>query len=916
MAFGDHVQSTSARVSQPRVASYGATFGTNVVAGNIMVAFVSWDNADAAVETVSGGGTWTEYTPQVLHSTDGQNFSAWYCLNATGGATTVTVAFSGPGGWFSTLVIGEYTGATAGVDGSTSAQGTAATTQSSGAITTTTNGDLIVGGIYDNTNVTPSAGSGFTARATTSGIAGEPTSRLEDRIQATAGSIAADWTTASSVNWSAFIMAFKPTAGGLTASPSDPVGITDSVSAVSSAQPLPLTYVGAGAWDAPAVATATAPAYPAGVAEFDICYATLVVKPDTATVTTPANWTLVGTSGSIAGGTAGAGTGPIKIHVFRRVAPSGGLSGTQSFTIGTTPSSVVSQIVAFRYDATGVTSPTWETETFTQYSRTTTSTAYGGTGAANITLDKSDALLYISAASDDQPTTHYSTGPTFSATGATFTGTTVIGAEGLSGTGNDVSGHNAYSFITSGSGYSTAAPVSTHTASTTETGGSMFVRVSAVGVAQTVLTATPSDPVGITDVAARDMSAVRTQPDAVGITDSVVATLGLFVTINDGVGITDSSSAGQVRLVNINDSVGITDTSVDQTLDSTVTQPDPVGITDAVSNVMSAVRTQPDAVGITDAATPAMAAVRSQADAVGVTDSVTALISTDRLATDAVGITDAVTVLAVSERSQSDAVGVTDALSATIGTVRAQDDPVGISDAAAVVFAGDRTQPDAVGITDSVTVSLGGAVTIGDAVGLTDTLTIVADSGRTSSDPVGISDSVTATLGASAAPADPVGITDVVSLTRSTGQTIPDPVGISDSVQVDFAGTSSRLVSDPVGVTDVVLVQADTTRAFTDPVGISDALLALLLRQAAPTDSVGIADSLALLMAVQRTQPDAVGITDTVFATMGTAVLLTDPESISDTVSVVLINAATGRPARKPGITVRRYAESVRLRNP
>lgn len=107
------------------------------------------------------------------------------------------------------------------------------------------------------------------------------------------------------------------------------------VFAVNAAEAIPgdavdldLTYVGSTAWAAPASSATVAPTYPTGVQVGDVVYAELVVKPDTATVATPANWQLV-TSAAVGGGTQGAGTGAVRVHLYRRIADSA-LSGTQS----------------------------------------------------------------------------------------------------------------------------------------------------------------------------------------------------------------------------------------------------------------------------------------------------------------------------------------------------------------------------------------------------------------------------------------------------------------------------------------------------------------------------------------------------------------------------------------------------------
>lgn len=251
------------------------------------------------------------------------------------------------------------------------------------------------------------------------------------------------------------------------------VKITETASGLA---PIDITHVGASAWVAPASSAAVAPTYPSSLAENDVVYATLVIKPDTATVTTPTDWTLV-TSQAVGGGTQGAGTGAVAFHLFKRTVPAGGLTGSQSFTI-TGGSSPVAHMRAFRADA-GPTSIAWDAETTTFYSRTTASATFGGTGAADIALSAKDYLVFVSASSDDQSSIH--TISALAATGATLASSTQSpGGTIVNAQGNDISAAAAYALVTAGT--STAAPSSTVSGGSSETGGGFFFRVSAQGV--------------------------------------------------------------------------------------------------------------------------------------------------------------------------------------------------------------------------------------------------------------------------------------------------------------------------------------------------------------------------------------------------------------------------------------------------
>jgi hypothetical protein len=127
---------------------------------------------------------------------------------------------------------------------------------------------------------------------------------------------------------------------------------------------------------------------------------------------------------------------------------------------------------------------------------------------------------------------------------------------------------------------------------------------------------------------------------------------------------------------------------------------------EAASGGTNYTKTVPDPVGITDSVTDVVGVVRSQSDAVGVTDSATATQGNSRTQDDAVGLTDVVMI--AQGRTQADPIGITDAATPVQGVARTQGDSVGVTDSATSTQDSARTQDDAVGITDSVTAILGG----------------------------------------------------------------------------------------------------------------------------------------------------------------------------------------------------------------
>ena len=159
-------------------------FKTANTAGDLIVAYVVWDNRGTVNVSDTGGNTYTAATPR-------QNFgSTWsaqvfYAPNIIGGSNTVKATFGTAITSFGIVYLHEYSGLAQvnPVDVSASAAGTAAA-MSSGAVTTTQANDLLFGaGASDNT--VTQAGTSFTKRLTDFG------NMTEDRVVTTAGSYAA-----------------------------------------------------------------------------------------------------------------------------------------------------------------------------------------------------------------------------------------------------------------------------------------------------------------------------------------------------------------------------------------------------------------------------------------------------------------------------------------------------------------------------------------------------------------------------------------------------------------------------------------------------------------------------------------------------------------------------------------------------
>jgi RHS repeat-associated protein len=86
----------------------------------------------------------------------------------------------------------------------------------SGNVTTTTNGDLLLGAVLTGNTANFTVGSGYTIEET---VPAEPNTKLiaEDRIQAVSGSASASATLGVADHWAAALVAFKAAGGGSTA---------------------------------------------------------------------------------------------------------------------------------------------------------------------------------------------------------------------------------------------------------------------------------------------------------------------------------------------------------------------------------------------------------------------------------------------------------------------------------------------------------------------------------------------------------------------------------------------------------------------------------------------------------------------------------------------------------------------------
>lgn len=145
-------------------------YATNPTAGSLLVCFAKSSTGVTHNSVSSAEGSWTQFptgSPQTNAS--GMAISAWYLASAAGGATTVTVTYSGSIGGRG-LLCGEYSGtATSPMDVSAGASRTNPGTATDGVTTGDTaaaaqDNSLVIAGAVFSTTVGITVGTGFTER--------------------------------------------------------------------------------------------------------------------------------------------------------------------------------------------------------------------------------------------------------------------------------------------------------------------------------------------------------------------------------------------------------------------------------------------------------------------------------------------------------------------------------------------------------------------------------------------------------------------------------------------------------------------------------------------------------------------------------------------------------------------------------
>jgi hypothetical protein len=187
--------------------STSVSFANNNTAGNLIVAYVIWNNQGNVSLSDTRGNT---YAAAGARRTWGTNWSSqvFYARNIAGGANAVTATFATAlnGGW-GVVYAHEYSGVdkTNPLDVETAATGTSVG-MNSGSVTTTSANDLLFNAGASASSVT-AGGSGYTTRSTAFG------NRTQDRNVSSVGTYNATMTQ-NSVAWVSHLVAFRSAAGG------------------------------------------------------------------------------------------------------------------------------------------------------------------------------------------------------------------------------------------------------------------------------------------------------------------------------------------------------------------------------------------------------------------------------------------------------------------------------------------------------------------------------------------------------------------------------------------------------------------------------------------------------------------------------------------------------------------------------
>ena len=194
--------------NESATASLSVTFTASNTAGNVLVVSATAARPARTLSiSDSAGDTFVQAYGPINDPAQDVDMTVWYVQSARGGVNTVTI--TPPANSALEIHVSEWSGMPANVvvDQTSSATGNG-TAVSSGAATTTANGELVFGEAWVNN--TAAAGSGFTALSLINGDLDEY------QVQPSAGSVATTFTQSVSGQWLAIMVTFKPAGSAIS----------------------------------------------------------------------------------------------------------------------------------------------------------------------------------------------------------------------------------------------------------------------------------------------------------------------------------------------------------------------------------------------------------------------------------------------------------------------------------------------------------------------------------------------------------------------------------------------------------------------------------------------------------------------------------------------------------------------------
>lgn len=203
-----YVQSTSKDAGT--TTSSTLAFGSNNVAGNTIIVGIRIGTVSQTITVSDTRGNTYASALQFDDTNGGNTVAVFYALNIGAGANTITVSYTSGSATLRWAQL-EYSGTATSspLDGTATNQQTTGDSVFSANITTTVNGDLLIGIMVNANGDTWTAGSGYTSREQVP-VGGTSKLMLEDQIQSAAATVNATATMAGGgAPWSAGIVAFK-----------------------------------------------------------------------------------------------------------------------------------------------------------------------------------------------------------------------------------------------------------------------------------------------------------------------------------------------------------------------------------------------------------------------------------------------------------------------------------------------------------------------------------------------------------------------------------------------------------------------------------------------------------------------------------------------------------------------------------